>query len=362
MTASARSDVRITFGMIVLNGEPFVEYNLRALYPYAHEIIVIEGAAPAARSVASETGHSLDETLATLRRFKETEDPDGKLTIVTAEDENHPDGFWSEKDEMSAAYAKRATGNYLWQVDSDEFYLPEAMEAVIEMLVGDPGITAVSFPARTFWGGLDYEVRGYFLDALPWHRLFKWGLGYRYVSHRPPTVVDDRARDLRSVRRVHPAEMKRRDVYLLHYEILFPKQVIEKCKYYSSVEWTSELRRANDWAAECYLKLGKPFRVHMMYNHISWLGRYRWTHPPEVVKMVASVAAGRHPKVGLRPTADIDELLATRKYRITRLLLESLSSIERTATMIKESARPYAQRTAAWKALRAIKRTVRASW
>lgn len=36
---------RITFGMIVLNGEPFTRYNLRALYPFAHEIIVVEGAA-----------------------------------------------------------------------------------------------------------------------------------------------------------------------------------------------------------------------------------------------------------------------------------------------------------------------------
>src|SRR3546814_12365174 len=30
---------RITFGMIVLNGEPFLRYNLRSLYPYAHQII-----------------------------------------------------------------------------------------------------------------------------------------------------------------------------------------------------------------------------------------------------------------------------------------------------------------------------------
>ena len=35
---------RITFGIIVLNGEPFVRYNLRAIYPFAHQIIVAEGA------------------------------------------------------------------------------------------------------------------------------------------------------------------------------------------------------------------------------------------------------------------------------------------------------------------------------
>jgi hypothetical protein len=35
---------RITFGMIVLNGEPFMRYNLQAIYPFAHQIIVVEGA------------------------------------------------------------------------------------------------------------------------------------------------------------------------------------------------------------------------------------------------------------------------------------------------------------------------------
>src|SRR3546814_435211 len=102
---------RITFGMIVLNGEPFLRYNLRSLYPYAHQIIVAEGAAPGARNIATPQGHSRDGTLEVLRRFKQEEDPEDKVVIVTAEDEGHPDGFWpGEKDEQSRAYAKRATG------------------------------------------------------------------------------------------------------------------------------------------------------------------------------------------------------------------------------------------------------------
>ena len=36
--------IKITFGIIVLNGEPFTRYCIRALYPHAHEIIVAEGA------------------------------------------------------------------------------------------------------------------------------------------------------------------------------------------------------------------------------------------------------------------------------------------------------------------------------
>src|SRR3546814_12516086 len=98
--------------MIVLNGEPFLRYNLRSLYPYAHQIIVAECAAPCARNIATPQGHSRDGTLEVLRRFKQEEDPEDKVVIVTAEDEGHPDGFWpGEKDEQSRAYPKRATGN-----------------------------------------------------------------------------------------------------------------------------------------------------------------------------------------------------------------------------------------------------------
>ena len=47
---------RITFGIIVLNGEPFTRYNLQALYPFAHEIIVVQRASLRAAPVATPTG------------------------------------------------------------------------------------------------------------------------------------------------------------------------------------------------------------------------------------------------------------------------------------------------------------------
>ena len=147
---------RITFGIIVLNGEPFVRYNLRSIYPFAYEIIVVEGASIKAAAIASPDGHSVDGTLDTLYRFKEEEDGEDKLTIVTAEDQGYPNGFWpGDKDEQSRAYAERATGDYIWQVDIDEFYKPEDIQAVIKMLADDPSITGVSFYWKNFWGGFN---------------------------------------------------------------------------------------------------------------------------------------------------------------------------------------------------------------
>jgi hypothetical protein len=208
--------VKITFGMIVLNGLPFIEYNLRALYPYAHQIIIVEGAAPSAKYVASIDGHSQDDTLAVLRRFQNEEDPEGKIIIVTAEDENYPDGFWPEKDEMSQAYAERATGNYIWQIDTDEFYLEEDMQQIIQLLAGDSEIKTISFSMHTFWGDAPYKVNGFFLEKFMVHRIFAWGDGYSYQTHRPVTIIDNQGRDLRTLKWMSPAAMRARNISMYH--------------------------------------------------------------------------------------------------------------------------------------------------
>ena len=137
--SGARSP-RVTFGIIVLNGEPFTRYCLRSLYPFAHEIIVVEGGHEDTRAVTTPDGHSIDGTLEALQRFKSEEDPLDKVQIVTR------DGLWQKTDELgnhrthqSRAYAERATGDYLWQVDIDEFYLPSSMATVLEMLAARSG-------------------------------------------------------------------------------------------------------------------------------------------------------------------------------------------------------------------------------
>ena len=135
----------------------------------------------------------------TLRRFKAEEDPDGKVTIVTAEDEGHRDGFWpGEKDEQSRVYARRATGDYLWQVDIDEFYLADDMERVVAMLEADPAIDAMTFQADHVlgWPGLrrrrlvSAAGRGRLSPTLP------LGTGLR--------VPDPPAADRRRPRRARP--------------------------------------------------------------------------------------------------------------------------------------------------------------
>lgn len=303
---------RITFGIIVLNGEPFIRYNLRALYSFAHQIIVVEGAVPAAAGIAAQDGHSIDETLETLHRFREEEDPENKIEIVTK------DGFWAEKDEQSQAYASRATGDYLWQVDIDEFYHPEDMKSVLQMLADDPEITAVSFQQITFWGGLRYTTDGWYLrqGAEIFHRLFKWGPGYTYVTHRPPTVHDQHGRDLRGIKWINGYELAKQNVYLYHYSLLFPKQVNEKCSYYGTADWAKR-PQAQQWAEEAFVELRRPYRVHNVYQYPSWLESFSGRHPPQIEALWSEIETD-HVVVATRQTDDIEELLASPSYRLGR--------------------------------------------
>jgi hypothetical protein len=320
---------RITFGVIVLNGEPFTRYTLRSLYPFAHQIVVVEGAAPGAVNIATSDGHSRDGTLEALRRFQAEEDPEGKVTIVTAEDEGHPNGFWpGEKDEQSRAYASRATGNYLWQVDIDEFYRANEMAQVINLLRADPTIDAATFDQITFWGGLGYRADGWYLrrGATYYHRLFKWGPGYRYASHRPPTVLDPAGRNLRDGHWLRGRELARRGIRLYHYSLLLPKQVIEKSDYYSNVTFTT--RHATvAWAHDAFLRLGRPYRVHNVYDQPSWLERYAGPHPAEIEHMLDDLARSRDYE--LRPTDDIERLLSTWWYPLGRTLLIAAEPVDR---------------------------------
>jgi hypothetical protein len=316
---SAAGEPRITFGMIVLNGMPFVPYCLRGLYPFAHEIIVVEGASPLARQAAGPDGHSTDDTLAAIRRFQAEEDPQRKVILVTAEDEGHPDGFWpGEKDQQSRAYARRATGNYLWQVDSDEFYKAADLRAVLDMLRDDPAISAVSFPQITFWGGFDCWCDSWYLrkGADVYHRLFRWGPGYTYATHRPPTVLDPAGRDLRRLRWVRGQTTRRKGIFLYHYSLLFPQQVTQKCRYYGNHAWGAYSRGVADWPEVNFLHgLTRPFQAHNVHTHPGWLCRFRGAHPESIRQMREDLATGRL-QVLMRPQDDVIRLLDNRTYRV----------------------------------------------
>jgi hypothetical protein len=320
---------RITFGIIALNAQPFLEHNLRALYPYAHQLIVVEGAAKAAASLADDEGHSTDDTLMMLKRFQEHEDPEDKLFIVSAQDEGYTDGFWPEKKEMSQAYARRATGDWLWQVDSDEFYRIKDLQAIIERLITDPNLTTVSFPYYEFFGGFDYLITGkwHLAEHTRFHRLFRWGRGYHYASHRPPTVLDEVGRDLRSLGWEPNPESEGRPIHLYHYSYVLPKQAKQKVGYYANVDWTDQFRANQRWLEERYFGLKQPlFLGEKSWPILQWLERFTGKHPQPIDELRTSIEGGAV-RVDLRPVEDIEHLLRSPYYRLATCMLRLVMPI-----------------------------------
>ncbi len=339
---------KLTFGMIVLNGKPFIKYNLRSIYPYAHQIIVVEGACPAASNVASFDGHSTDGTLEELKRFKANEDFENKLLIITAEAAGKPDGFWSEKTEMSRAYAERATGNYLWQIDCDEFYTEQSMQSILKLLTDQPKITQITFKTINFWGGLDYKVDGLLLKLgdQNFRRLFKWSPGSSYLNHRPPTVIDSNGLDMAEQYPISAEEMQSKGIFLYHYEYLFINQVKNKTEYYSKAPHCKGLRPDVSWFEECYLKLKYPYRVHNIISHLSWLERYVGNHPSQVYSMFLDVFFS-NPK-DIRSNQDVEVLLNRKTYKLGIFLLKSMLPIIRLNLFFKYKLRLILMRLKIW--------------
>ncbi|MCJ7583736.1 MAG: hypothetical protein MUO30_03065, partial [Anaerolineales bacterium] len=199
----------------------------------------------------------------------------------------------------------------------------------LEMLREDSSITALSFKQITFWGGFDYLVDGWYLrfGAEIFHRLFKWGPGYHYVTHRPPTVHNPQGQDLRRLHWIDGKLLARKGIYLYHYSLLFPKQVLEKCAYYKQADWARR-SKALRWAEENFLNLGNPYRVHNVYDYPSWLERFTGDHPPQIGILRADLQAARM-DIALRPIDDIEQLLQSPSYRLGRAGLKFLEPFSR---------------------------------
>lgn len=309
----------------MLNGEPFTRYCLRSLYPFAHEIIVVEGASKKAAVISTPDGHSTDGTLESLSQFKTEEDPENKVQIITK------NSFWDGKDEQSQAYAIRATGDYLWQVDIDEFYKPEDMIAILTMLHSDPNINQVNIQWLNFWGDFNYLVDGLFLQqhyknldgGVP--RIFKWEPGYKYITHRPPTVFDINNNDLSLENRIKGNQLAKKGIYCYHYSTIIPDLVNQKMQYYSQQNWEDH-DKFYEWYQSNFIQIHYPFRVHHATSYVSWLSRFNRIHPPQIQQLIIDLKK-RNTTIRIRGSNDIELLLSKKRYILGVLCFRFLASV-----------------------------------
>ncbi len=244
--------MKIDIMILILNGQPFIEYNLRQHYWFANKIWIIEGADNRTRDHVdhkffTDSGHSTDKTVEIINSFP---DPEHKITLI-----QHPNNtFWSNgKDEMIAQINNKIEGDFIFEIDVDEFYKREDIEKLINIIKEYPQITSFGIPWRNFWHNFHtiYGLETADTFKVEWGfwgwRLFKWLKNEsNWNGHRPPNVSYHKNQYTKDGRLYNtsndgvawgPAHLAPRDIYTYHYSDLLPKQNLMKSQYYEIPQW-----------------------------------------------------------------------------------------------------------------------------
>ncbi len=261
--ASRGGGPKFSFVMIVLNGMPFIEYSLKSVYDFAHEIIIVEGAVKDCMFAANQDGSSRDGTVEFIKSFP---DPGGKIRLVQ--------GGWPEKCEMQNEALKYVSGDYVWLIDSDEVYKRQHLEKVRELVSSDPEITQVNFIPDNFWKGLDYTFVSPQFSQKPAHyrRVFKFRQGCRFVTHRPPTMVWPGEKV--STEQIKPVEAevtRQMGIKLYHYSYVLDSQVRQKMELYRRYGWEKSWGvDFGYWYNNCFCKWTPENRRQVEQSYPLW--------------------------------------------------------------------------------------------
>ena len=240
--------MKITSGTLLFNGnnlmpEGMLKAQLDQLYYLSDQIIIVEGATKADKTSHyydgnatpfTPDGKSTDNCLDVVRSYP---DPEKKITIIESA------GFWNGKTQMCNEWSKIATGDYIWQVDMDEFYFKKDIDKIKDILAKyDPNI--IHFFANNFWGDFRHCINETsphtWGNEAPWMRIFKHKPGCSWERHEPPTYMFPDGTKVNDTKVIPRDETLRIGVKMFHYNYVTPQQINFKTQFYHQ-DWTSIL-------------------------------------------------------------------------------------------------------------------------
>jgi glycosyltransferase involved in cell wall biosynthesis len=139
--------MKLSVQMIVLNEADFVEACLDGIYPYAHDISIVDGSVPYTRWIGwtNEQGGSLDDSAAIIQNYINTKDVNNKIKFQT-------NVAASSKIELRNTAIEPLTGDWILLLDSDEFYTKHDMDTILTRLAALPsGTLGITYPFKQFW-------------------------------------------------------------------------------------------------------------------------------------------------------------------------------------------------------------------
>lgn len=219
---------KFSFFTIVFNGDDFIRESLRSVYAFAHEIFIIEGAVRECWEIANPDGSSTDATTDIIRSFP---DPQGKIRVFQ--------GKWENKEQMTNVPLPHVTGDYVWQLDSDEAYKEEDLPRLARLIQDSPDVSCVYFKTIDFFQGFDRIMVGKNDHKRSSHldRIWRFKKGSRFIGHRPPDLYCPGENKFMGQGKRLDGEWlaATHGIYLYHYSYVTDKQVRDKMVFYPKV-------------------------------------------------------------------------------------------------------------------------------
>jgi hypothetical protein len=309
--------MKISYVMNVLNGEPFISYQLDSIYNYAHEIIIVEGAYQKFAHAAV-NGRSIDRTIELIKNYP---DPEKKIQLIIKP------GYYYDRTEMCNEFLKYISGEVVWQLDVDEFYLPETHSYVSKLFAENNNIDQVSFCFNDYFYNTRWIIKGYPESLGDVIRVNRFKPGMRWSSQRPPTLQIN-GHVLSPRVSVSGRQMKESGHIMHNATMIFDNQVKSKFTYYSSM-WSNVSSGESDWYKCTWLSLQNYLSIAGLRDSITYLVENQAKVPTQLLMMVADVGLEKYQGFNLRNDDAVVNLVHSSKYGYITWLADAINNLSR---------------------------------
>lgn len=218
--------MKLTAIILALNEEFWLRLQLDHIYDFFDEILIIEGTERKSgghgvpNEFVSKDGLSVDRTKVVIESF---DDKDNKIKHI-----RH--GFCNDKVELCNIAYEQSTGDYVWEIDADEFYPLGMMNSIKNYLINNTDVNQINFRMLFF---LDFEncIHGRqgerWGDNIDICRIFRKETGNKFISHRPPVIKYNTPGRI-----IMRDESLKNSWVMYHYGYVFDWQVERKAKFY----------------------------------------------------------------------------------------------------------------------------------
>ena len=317
------SDFKVSYAMNVLNGEPFIKFQLQSIYDYAHEIIIIEGAYKKF-SYATNGFRSKDNTVSIIENFP---DPQNKIKLIKK------DEFFEDRKEMCNEFMKYITGDILWQIDVDEFYDISTHKYIRQIFLNDDLLDQVSFKFYDYYKTFDWIINGYpeqYIDVIRVNRVFK---GMRWANQRPPTLELNN-KIIIPRKKMSGVEMEKNNHYMHNLTMIFDSQVKDKFIYYNIK--SSGIFSSNDrWYIDSWENYSKKFSVAGFKNCLTYLKKREHQLPTIIEDISSEIKKNLHKGFKFHSDEKIKKTVSTKNYRNSVSIADEINSTKRKNFFVK---------------------------